>query len=205
MPEHAPALSPTRSRRTMPDPTPTLAPAPIKPTEALTVRPHSLSAPPKRKIAGVHSAHGVPAAARALTTVDRPLRPTSTPSNPSASLPRAQWSSSSPQTEHHIAGGAGLTSPDITRPPAHVDWAARWATLRFLAPTTPLTSSEAPRAFLLNSTAMSRPKHVSPTSPAACAHASPTPATTTGDSPLDVTARSPRTSSDPPPDLSYRR
>jgi hypothetical protein len=142
--------------------------APITPTEALTVRPRSFSAPPKHKIVGVRSAHGVPATARAPTTVDRPLRPTSTLSNPSASLSGAQWSSPSPLTEHHIARGAGLTLPDITRPPAHVDRATRWATLQFLAPTTPLTSSEAPRAFWLNST-MSRPEHVLPTSPTACA------------------------------------
>jgi hypothetical protein len=169
MPEHAPALGPARPYRATPDPTPT----PIKLTEALTVRPRLLSASPKRKIAGVRSAHGVPAAAGALTTVDRPLRPTSTRSNPLASLPRSQWSSSSPQTEHHITGGAGLTPPDFIRPLSHVDRAARWATLWFLAPKAPLTSSEAPRAIWLSSTTVSRLEYASPTSPTACARGQP--------------------------------
>jgi hypothetical protein len=82
MPENAPALGPARWRRAMPDPVPTPTLAPIKPTKALTVHPCSLLAPPKCKIAGVHSAHDVPAAARALTTVDRPLQPTPIQSNP---------------------------------------------------------------------------------------------------------------------------
>jgi hypothetical protein len=58
---------------TTPDPVPMPAPAPIKPTSALTVCPRSLSTPPERKFTGDRSAHGVAAAARALTTVDRPL------------------------------------------------------------------------------------------------------------------------------------
>jgi hypothetical protein len=90
--EHAKALGPARAtlRRATPDPTPRLAPSPIKLTKALTVHPRSLSAPSKHKIAGVRSMHGVPAAAQAPTTADRPLQPSSTPSNPSASLPEAQ-------------------------------------------------------------------------------------------------------------------
>ena len=44
----------------------------IKPTEASTVRPRSLSTSPERKFTGDRSAHGVPAAARDPTTVDRP-------------------------------------------------------------------------------------------------------------------------------------
>jgi hypothetical protein len=97
----------------------------------------------------------------------------STPSNPSASLPGAQWSSSSPRTKHHIIGGAGLTSPNFVRPPSHVDRATRWAPLRFLAPIAPLTSSEAPRAVCLNSTVMGRLEHASPTSPTAPARGQP--------------------------------
>jgi hypothetical protein len=46
--------------------------APIKPTPALTVHPRSLSTPPERKFTGDRSAHGVPAAARDPTTIDRP-------------------------------------------------------------------------------------------------------------------------------------
>jgi hypothetical protein len=86
MPEHAPALGLARPRRATPDPAPTPTPTPIKPAKALTVHPRSLSAPPKHKIVGVRSAHGVPAAARAPTTMDRPLRPTSIQSHPSTSF-----------------------------------------------------------------------------------------------------------------------
>jgi hypothetical protein len=173
MPEHTSVLGPARAapRHATLDPAPT--PAPIKPTPALTVHLRSLSAPPKRKFTGVRSAHGVPAVARAPTTMERPLKPSSTQSKPSASLPGAQWSSPGPQTEHHIAGGAGLTLPDFVRPPAHVDQATRWATCWFLAHRSPLTSSEAPRAIWLNSTAVSRPEHASPTSPTACARGQP--------------------------------
>jgi hypothetical protein len=146
---------------------------PIKPTKALTVHPRSLSAPPKHDITGVPSAHGVPAAARAPTTVDRPLWPTSIQSNHSASLPGAPWSSPSPQTEHYFTRGARLTSLDFIRPSSHVDRAAWWATLRFLAPTTPLTSREPPRALWLSSTTVSRPEHASLMSPTACACGQP--------------------------------
>jgi hypothetical protein len=104
--------TPRASRRATPDPaptpSPTPSPTPIKLTKALTVHPRSLSALPKRKFTGGRSAHGVPAAARALTTVDRTLQPSSTPSNPSSSLLGIQWSSSSPRTKHYMAGGAGL-------------------------------------------------------------------------------------------------
>jgi hypothetical protein len=61
-----------RVRRAKQDPVPVPAPAPIKPTPALTVHPRSLSTPPERKFTGDRSAHGVPAAARDPTTVDRP-------------------------------------------------------------------------------------------------------------------------------------
>jgi hypothetical protein len=63
--------TPRALRRATPDPVPT--PAPIKPAPALTVRPHSLLTPPERKFTSYRSAHGVPAAARAPATVDRPL------------------------------------------------------------------------------------------------------------------------------------
>jgi hypothetical protein len=51
---------------------PTPAPVPIKPTEASTVRPRSLSTSPEHQFTGDCSAHGVPAAARDPTTVDQP-------------------------------------------------------------------------------------------------------------------------------------
>jgi hypothetical protein len=159
MPEHAPTLGPTR--------------ATIKPTPALTVHPRSLPTPPERPFTGVPSAHGVPAAARATTTVDQPLQPSSAPTNPSASLYRPKWSSPSPWTKLHIAGGAGLTSLVFARPPAHGDRATRWATGRFLARRSPLTSSEAPRAVWLSSTAVSRPEHVPLMSPTTYARGQP--------------------------------
>jgi hypothetical protein len=124
-PEHAPTLSPARLHRATPDPAPMPMSAPIKQTEALTVLPRSLLAPPEHKIAEVSSAHGVPAAARAPTIVDRPLRPTSIQSNPSVSLPRAPQSFPSPQTEHHFTRGAGLPSPDFIRLPPRIGRAAR--------------------------------------------------------------------------------
>jgi hypothetical protein len=61
------------SRQVEPVPLPALAP--IKLAKASTVRPRSLSTSPERKITGVCPAHGVPAAARAPTTVDRPTEP----------------------------------------------------------------------------------------------------------------------------------
>jgi hypothetical protein len=56
---------------------------------------------------------------------------------------------------------------------AHVDRATWWATCRFLALRSLLTSSEAPRAVWLNFTTVSRPEHASPTSPTACARGQP--------------------------------
>jgi hypothetical protein len=64
-------------------------------------------------------------------------------------------------------------SSTFVRPSSNVDRAARWATLRFLMPTTPLISSEAPCAVWLNSTTVGRPEHASPTSPTACARGQP--------------------------------
>jgi hypothetical protein len=54
------------------DPMPVPALAPIKPTKASTVHPRSLSTSLECKITGDRSAHGVLAAARDPTTVDRP-------------------------------------------------------------------------------------------------------------------------------------
>jgi hypothetical protein len=168
MPEHAPVLGPARAAPR--DARPRAHARAYKADQGLDRTPPLALSPPKRKFTGPRSAHGVPAAARAPTTVDRPLQPSS---NPSASLLGAQWNSPSPRTRHHIAGGAGLTSSDFLRPPSHVDQAARWATLRFLAPIAPLTSSEAPHVVWLNSTAVGRPEHASPTSPTACTRGQP--------------------------------
>ena len=81
-PEHALVLSPacTAPRRAKPVPLPVLVP--IKPAKDSTVRPRSLSTSPEHKITGVCPAHGMPAAARAPTTVDRPTEPLPAPSDP---------------------------------------------------------------------------------------------------------------------------
>jgi hypothetical protein len=75
-----PAPDPARlaSRQAKPVPLPT----PINPTKASAVRPRALSTSPEHEIAGVCPAHGVPAAAQAPTTVDRPIEPFPAPSNP---------------------------------------------------------------------------------------------------------------------------
>jgi hypothetical protein len=62
VPEHAPALGPARTAPRQAKLVPTPAPAPIKSTEASTVRPRSLSTSAERKFTGDCSAHGVPAA-----------------------------------------------------------------------------------------------------------------------------------------------
>jgi hypothetical protein len=134
-----------RARRANPAPTP--APVTIKPTSALTVQPRSLPTPPERTFTGIRPTHGVPATARAPTTADRRLQSSSTPSDPSASFPGAQRSSPNPQTKHQLTGDAGLTPPNFNRSPSHVDRTARKATRRFLAPTSSLTSSEAPHVI----------------------------------------------------------
>ena len=63
---------PVRTAPHQAKPVPPPAPAPIKPTEASTVRPRSLSTSPERQITGVCSVHGVPAAIREPTAIDRP-------------------------------------------------------------------------------------------------------------------------------------
>jgi hypothetical protein len=85
-PEHARRPTLARSTPRQAKPVPLLAPAPIKPAEASTVRPSSLPTSPERKITGVCPAHGVPAAARAPTTVDRPTEPFLAPSDPGERL-----------------------------------------------------------------------------------------------------------------------
>jgi hypothetical protein len=74
-PRHSAPRAPRRAKQypvPVPVPVPVPAPAPINPTKALTVHPRSLSTPPERKFIGDRSAHGVPAAARDPTTIDRP-------------------------------------------------------------------------------------------------------------------------------------
>jgi hypothetical protein len=88
-------------------PVPHPAPAPIKPAKASTVCPRSLSTSPERKITSVCPAHGVPAAARAPTTVDRPTEPFPAPSDPRERLYVPRWSSQSEES-----GSASPETPD---------------------------------------------------------------------------------------------
>jgi hypothetical protein len=82
VPEHAQRPTPRASHCAKPRPCPLPAPAPIKPAEVSAILPHALSTSPEQEIAGVCSAHGVPAAARSPATVDQPAEPSPTPSNP---------------------------------------------------------------------------------------------------------------------------
>jgi hypothetical protein len=63
-------------------PAPMPAPAAIKPTLASTVHPHVPLTQPEPEFTGVFQENGVPAAAQATTTVDRPSQPFFAPSDP---------------------------------------------------------------------------------------------------------------------------
>jgi hypothetical protein len=84
-PEHAPTLGPVRAAPHQPHAH--VCARDYKADPGLDRTPRSLSTPPERQFTGDHSAHGVPSAAQAPSTVDRPLQPSSTPTNLSASLP----------------------------------------------------------------------------------------------------------------------
>jgi hypothetical protein len=118
-PEHAPALDPARTTLRQAKPVPT--PAPIKLTEASTVRPRSLSTSPERKFTGDYSVHGVPAArprtdhrSPATLAIPRPVRPSREPLRASMKLPE-------PGIELYLAEDTGSTSPDFTRLLAYID------------------------------------------------------------------------------------
>jgi hypothetical protein len=67
---------------TKPRPRLLLAPAPIKHPQASTVLLRERSTSPEPETTGVCPVHGVPAATRDPSTVDRPTEPFPTPSNP---------------------------------------------------------------------------------------------------------------------------
>jgi hypothetical protein len=92
-PEHALGAPPTRvaPRRANPASTP----APIKSIPTLTVHPRALLTQPELKFAGVCPVSEVPAAARAMATVDQPTQPLPAPSDPRGSLYGPRWSSQS--------------------------------------------------------------------------------------------------------------
>jgi hypothetical protein len=98
----------------------------------------------------------------AILAIPRPVRPSREPPRVLVELPE-------PGIELYHAGDTGSTPPDFTRSLAYVDQAPRWVFLRFLARVDFLALCEAPCALGLNPTAVSRPEHMPPTSPTACA------------------------------------
>ena len=81
-PEHAQRPTLRAPRHSKPRPCPLPALAPIKLAKASAVLPRALSTSPEQEIAGACPADGVPAAARAPATIDRPAEPSPTPSDP---------------------------------------------------------------------------------------------------------------------------
>jgi hypothetical protein len=77
-----PALDPARPASRQAEPVPLPVPAPIKPAKASVVHTRALSTSPEHKIVGVCPAHGMPSAAQAPATLDRPTEPSPAPSNP---------------------------------------------------------------------------------------------------------------------------
>jgi hypothetical protein len=73
-------------RRANPAPTPMPAPVAIKATPASTVHPRASLTQPEHEFDRVCPENGVPAAAQATTTVDRPSQPFSAPSDPRVSF-----------------------------------------------------------------------------------------------------------------------
>jgi hypothetical protein len=68
-------LTPRAPRHAKPRPRLLLAPAPINHPQASTILLCARSTSPEPETTGVYPAHGVPAATRALATVDRPMEP----------------------------------------------------------------------------------------------------------------------------------
>jgi hypothetical protein len=85
------------------------------------------------------------------------------------SFPERPWGISKLEPRPCPTGAVSATSSDFGRPPPHVDRATRWAIYQFLAPTTSLTSREAPKLTGLSYTTMVRPTHSPPMSSPACA------------------------------------
>ena len=81
-PEHALGAPPTRATPRRANLASMPAPTAIKATPASTVHPRASLTQPKLKFIGVCPESGVPAAAQATTTVDRPSQPFSAPSDP---------------------------------------------------------------------------------------------------------------------------
>jgi hypothetical protein len=84
-------------------------------------------------------------------------------------FPVNPWSFSKLEPRHCFTGEADSPSPDFGRPPPRVGRGIRWATLKFLAPLSFLTSGEALWPVHLDNRAVSRPDSSPPTSISACA------------------------------------
>jgi hypothetical protein len=95
-PEHVERSNPRAPCRAKPRPC--SLPAPIKLAKGSAVRPRALSTSLEHEITGVCLAHGVPAAARAPTTIDRPTEPSPALSDPRERLYVPRWSSQSEES-----------------------------------------------------------------------------------------------------------
>jgi hypothetical protein len=117
-PEHAQRPTSRAPRRAKPRPCPLPAPAPIKPAKVSVVCPRVLSTSLEHEIAGVCLANGVPAAAWAPATIDRPVEPFPAPSNPRERLYVPRWSSQSEESSSaspETPNQGHRTSPDRRR------------------------------------------------------------------------------------------
>jgi hypothetical protein len=82
MPEHTLDARSARAAPRHVTPVPMPMPVAIKPTPVSTVHPRTFLTPPEPEFDGVCPENGVPAAAQATTTVDRPSWPSTTSSDP---------------------------------------------------------------------------------------------------------------------------
>jgi hypothetical protein len=79
------------------------------------------------------------------------------------------WSFSKQESRPSLTGTVTSPSLDFGRPPPRVDRATRWTILRFLAPTTSLTSCKTPRLIGVCYVTVVMPESSPPTSFPACA------------------------------------
>jgi hypothetical protein len=120
-PEHArarPAPDPARPAPRQVTPVSLASARAYKASRSFSRTPRVLSTSPEQEIAGACPADGVPAAARAPATVDRPAEPSPTPSNPRIRLYVPRWSSQSEESSSaspETPDQGHRTSPDLRR------------------------------------------------------------------------------------------
>jgi hypothetical protein len=113
----------------------------------------------------LHQASSTPPARATRTpaiAASHSQRPLASP-EPLDSFPVEPWRFSKQGSRHYLIEAVGSPSPDFCRPPPLVDRATRWTILRFLAPTTSLTSREAPQLTRSCYVAVVRPESSPPT------------------------------------------